>query len=133
MDPLTADVLEVSKHEETIQTLTLDAGPAHAGLEFVFVGTMSGTDPGFVDSGWTIPINPDAYTQILVSQPHLSPIHPLHGYLDSSGRVTATFEVVRRWNSTTIVGETFHHACVVYDALGEIVFVSNAVPVTVVD
>jgi hypothetical protein len=134
VDSLTADVVEIARwsgHEWGTQTLMLDAGPSHAGQEFVFFGTMSGTEPGFTESGLTIPINPDAYTDILTRQPQLSPITPLHGFLDATGRATATFELVRRWRSETIVGETFHHAFVLHDGLGQVVFVSNAVPVTI--
>ena len=131
VDSLTADVLEISRREWSTQTLTFDAGPMHAGQEFVVMGTRSGTDPGFTQSGFTIPINPDAYTDLLTRQPQLSPIEPLHGFLDASGRATATFQLTRRFRSATIVGQTFHHAFVVHDSQGEIVFVSNAVPVTV--
>jgi hypothetical protein len=131
VDALRADVSEVSRRDWTIQTLSLDAGPAFAGQEFVFFGSMSGTEPGIEQSGFTIPIHPDGYTQILIGQPQLSPVAPLHGYLDGAGRATATFELVRRWRSATVVGETFHHAFAVLDAQGNLVFVSNAVPVTV--
>jgi len=131
VDALTADVSEVSRRDRTTQTLTLDAGPTHAGQEFVILGTMSGTLPGFDHGGWRIPINPDLYTAILVFQPQLSPIAPLHGYLDGSGKATATFELVRRWRSAPVVGRTFHHVVLLLDGHGEIAFVSNAVPVTV--
>ena len=122
---------EVSRRERTMQTLSLDAGPEHAGKEFVFLGTLSGTEPGFQHSGWTIPINPDLYTAILVCQPQLSPIAPLRGHLDGSGKATATFELVRRWRSAPVVGRTFHHAFVVLDGHGGLEFVSNPVGVTV--
>jgi len=131
VDALTVDVGEISRRERTTQTLSLDAGRLHAGQEYVFLGTASGTEPGFEFAGLRIPINPDLYTRLLVLCPRQSPVTPLRGFLDGAGRATATFALDRRWHSALLVGHTFHHAFVVLDGQRRVVFVSNAAQVTV--
>ena len=131
VDALTADVNEISRRERGTQTLQLDAGPTHAGQEFLMLGSLSGTEPGFHQGEWTIPINPDFYTLLLMFEPRQAPISPVHGYLDGSGKATVTFEITRRWNAATLVGHTFNHAFVLLDRHGRILFVSNAEPLTI--
>jgi len=129
-EALSADTELLAAATGGTQTLALDAGPTHGGSDFVMLGTLSGTWPGFVLGGVTIPLNLDAYfVQTLTSPSSTTMIGGL-GQLDPLGR--ATVQVVVPTGFPAGVGLTAHHAFVVFPpALFPITLASNPVPLYV--
>ncbi len=111
------------------QVLTLRAPLPQAGRRFVFLGSASGTAPGFSLFGLHVPLNPDSYMRSGLFCAGLSPLQPLTGRLNDDAQASARFELSRRGRAW--IGRTFHHAYIVLDRRARPVFVSIAVPVTV--
>jgi hypothetical protein len=57
---LRADVHRISAASGGVQGLSIDVGPAHAGIYYV-VGSFSGTSPGQIVNGIHFPLNLDHY------------------------------------------------------------------------
>ena len=91
--PLTADIFSVSVAAGGVQRLSLQAGIQNANRTFLFVGSLSGSLPGVVIDGLTVPINIDSYTQYLFNLPPDSLLLPLVGQLDDQGRAKAQVTV----------------------------------------
>lgn len=122
---LTTGNIIVDVNRGASRRLQLDAGPTQAGQPFVFLGSLSGTRPGFRALGQTIPLNPDAYTTLGLAAPNGLLINPGLGILDGNGSVTATLAVPP--GLSFLIGLTMHHAAVTF-AGPTIGFVSNTVP-----
>jgi hypothetical protein len=124
------------------QVLTLDAGGI--GDFYVMCGTATGVLPGLdiLDVGLNLPLNVDAYFNYLLGQLPNQPggIAPMPGStFGESGFLSGTHAVrvrVPPGSDPSFVGLTLHHAFVTFDfgpaGLGALVFVSNAVPLTLV-
>lgn len=110
------------------QSLTLAAGAAQGGKFFLILGSLSGTTPGLpLAPGVTLPLNLDAYTNLLLSSGSLV-LSPANGFLDANGRAASTLTLPSLPN---VVGPiTVHHAYLaltIFPVLS-IDFASNAVP-----
>jgi hypothetical protein len=98
--------------------LQIDAGVKNAGMRYVMLGSMSGTEPGtLLDDGARVPLKSDAYFAFTQSQPNSAILAHSFGILDANGRATATFTPDGRFANTTV-----NHAFVV---LGPSKFVSE--------
>ena len=116
------------------QSLLLRAGPNHGGELFLLLGSLSGTTPGtpIPSSNELLPLNYDAYTQLLLATGGGGLVAPLVGALDPFGRADSSF-TLPAGAPPEIVGLTAHHAYVAVSLapLG-VKHVSNAVPVVFV-
>ena len=128
-DSLEADRLVVSWATREAQSLELRAPEELGGRRFLFLGSGSGTAPGFSAFGVHVPLNPDRYMRAGLICPGISALEPVSGRLDQDARAAATFQLERRHRSW--IGKTFHHAYVVLDQRCRPVFSSVAVPVTI--
>jgi hypothetical protein len=132
-EPFEADVAEVSLTLGNEQALSLDAGPDHAGREYLILGSASGTAPGFTCSGVAVALNPDAYMLFSLLFPGRSPLQKSRGTLDLDGKASAIFKPARAWRASCLVGRTFDHAYVVLGGgTPRALFASNSVSVTIV-
>lgn len=125
---LVGDVGAISLASGGTQALSLDAGSGAAGASYLVLGSASGTAPGTVVQGRTIPLNVDAYFLFTATAPG-APVVGGFGTLDGAGRAAAAF-VLPAGLSPTFAGLAIHHAFVAFaPASGAIVLASNAVAV----
>ncbi|PIE25654.1 MAG: hypothetical protein CSA62_00630 [Planctomycetota bacterium] len=87
---LSADEHHLFAGGSKYQWLQLDAGVAHAGDFFFFVGTASGTKPGLQLGSLHVPIQVDAVTKLYFAARD-SLFAPSSGLLDAAGRGTSSF------------------------------------------
>jgi hypothetical protein len=85
------DVDAVSVGAGGVQTLCVNAGPAHAGKVYWTLGSLSGTSPGLALPGAVVPLNFDVYLQLSLLHPNTGTLPNGLGLLDASGRATVTF------------------------------------------
>ena len=124
---LSADVGTISLSAGGTQTLSLDAGSAHAGESFVVAGSLAGTLPGFDVGGVHVPLNQDAYFQLTLNLGGVPPFIGFAGTLDANGKGTAQFSLPPG-TPGVLAGLTIHHA---FATLAPGVnFASNAVSVS---
>ncbi len=127
---LTTDVHAVRVHTTDRQRFTLSAGVEHAGKPYFLVGSFTGTSPGVTLGAVTIPLNYDAYFDILLQAPNVVVSNSL-GTLDASGNATASFDYANSMQHS-MAGLMLDHAYVVFGAgFASIDEVSNAVPLTI--
>ena len=126
---LYGDVHEISKVTGGTQTLTVNAGKAHANRLYWIFGSVTGTSPGINLLGVHIPLNPDPYTDIALVSVNTSVFTNFQGTLDANGLATALFNVPGNL-SIPSSGLTLHHAYVVYNTSGTFHMASNPVPIT---
>jgi len=111
--------------------LFMRAGEARGGDAYVLLASLSGSQPGTIDplTGFTIPINVDAYTLFFLQNGGGAILFPWVGLLDADGRADATYAVAPG-TSASFVGLTVHHTFVAVDttSLG-ISVIGNAVRV----
>ena len=125
--PLYADGFAIDAATGGAQAFALNAGVAHAGELYVMVGSLSGTAPGTQLGSLVVPINADAYTNLLLTT-GVVPLAPKFGVLDGNGQATATL-TLPAGTANAYVGQTAHHAFVTFGT--DFTFASNAVPVTI--
>ena len=115
-----------------VQSFELEAGAEHAGLPYLFLGTLAGTDPGLpLDPATVLPLNPDAYTLALLGSLG-APLAGGSGVLDAAGRAAASFTLPQGL-SPNLLGLVLHHAYVVLDFnQGTLEHASNPVPLQLV-
>ena len=90
------------------QRFELDAGSQHAGELHYLLGTVSGTAPGIPTGAGFLPLNPDAYFNITLSNPN-SPVHTnTRDFLDGWGESWAELNVPP--GVSVPVGTVLHHA-----------------------
>lgn len=90
----------------------LDAGPASAGQLYALAGSFSGTEPGFVLGGATIPLNPDAYFTQTLTEANSPTFTSTLGVLDAEGQASAAVVVPP---DVSLVGLRGHHAAIRFD------------------
>lgn len=121
---LTGDVESVSIAGLETQVLSLDAGLANAGRDYLILGTFTGTDPGItLGTGVNIPVNFDFYTTLTIDLPGVFVTNGL-GTLDGFGEATAAFTVFPG-TPAAAAGITLHHAFLLLNPKD---YASNAVP-----
>lgn len=113
-----------------VQSLYLNAMPAHAGEIYVVAGTLSGTSPGVSVGTFLVPINLDFYTNIILSNENLPPFGNTLGVLNPAGRSVATITVAP--GIPGIAGAVFHHIYATLNTSGALTFVSEPAALTIV-
>ncbi len=106
------------------QKLTVNAGRAHANRLYWIFGSFR-TKPGITLLGVDIPLNPDAYTDLVIGAVNSTVFTKFRGTLDANGLATASLNFP---TGLPPIPFTVHHAYVVYDASGRFYMASNAVP-----
>ena len=128
--PLEASAYQASIRTGSWQDLELDAGADNAGNAYWVLGSLSGFDPGLeLSPGWVLPLSFDRYTDFGIANPNRPPLYDGFGVLDSEGKASAGFSFGPTYK-TQFAGVTLNHAYFVMDAGGEVVQVSNPVPLT---
>jgi len=132
---LTVEVVAMTSDVETVsiagfgtQVLSLDAGLANAGRDYLILGSFTGTDPGItLGTGVNIPVNFDFYTTLTVDFPNVFVANGL-GTLDGNGEATASFTVFPG-TPAAAAGTILQHAFILLSPKD---YASNAVPLTLV-
>jgi hypothetical protein len=117
------DTDRISCEDGGVQTMTLEAGAAHAGRFHLVLGSFAGTFPGISD-GFRLPLNPDPYMEFLFLSPG-SVVAGSFGVLDGSGRSTASITLTPG-TFVELAGRDLFHAYVVVDDALDVVGASNA-------
>ena len=110
---LWSDTHELTMQVAGTQTLSIDAGPAHAGRNYTIYGSMTGTEPGTPLAGFNIPLNVDTWTLVELSYLNTSTFTDFRGRLDATGRASANINVPAGLPAS--LGFTLYHAYVVYN------------------
>ncbi|MEM7201039.1 MAG: aryl-sulfate sulfotransferase [Planctomycetota bacterium] len=104
----------------------LIAGTPHANQPYVLVGSASGTSPGTVVRGVTLPLNRDSYFALTVQSAGFGPFVNSIGLLNSVGRATARLDIPPGFD---LSGLHLDHAYIAIEpATVQIGLVSNAMP-----
>ncbi|MBU0756010.1 MAG: SBBP repeat-containing protein [Planctomycetes bacterium] len=124
---LTADAYRFKESAGATIRFTLNATKTHAGREYLLLGTMSGTDPGFSLPGglMVLPLNWDELTQVILDGLGTPFFTSFYGFLDSEGTAEAvlTVPVLSGFSGTVL-----HFAFTMNNPFD---FASNAVPITI--
>ena len=126
---LSADVSSLSLAAGGLQTFSLRTGESYAGLDYLLLGSMSGTAPGFYINGNILPLSIDDYTIVKLLEPDEYPLENGEGLLDTEGNAVARFRV-KPASSGLLAGTVMNHAFVVIEltpTLLHVVAASNAV------
>jgi outer membrane protein assembly factor BamB len=87
---LAADTDEISAREPNDVNFKLSAGPDNAGLNYLLLGGVTGTDPGTVlPGGAVLPLNLDYFTVVVYSLINTSLFQDFMGVLDNQGNAKA--------------------------------------------
>jgi hypothetical protein len=95
--------------------LYLNAGASHAGEFYLVAGSVSGIAPGFPLGAFQVPLNFDAYTNLMLTSPNLLPFTHTFGVLNASGRATASIAIPA--GLSVGAGLSVNHAFIALDAL----------------
>jgi len=107
------------------QTLNLDAGPGRAGWAYWVFGSATGPQPGLDFPGDVhLPLVPDPYFDLTLTQPFGGPFGSFVGLLDGNGRATATLTLTPG-TDPALSGVTLYHAYLAAAALGDVDFGSS--------
>lgn len=106
------------------QPLNVDAGLPNAHGAYVIVGSLSGVTPGVWVGAQHVPINPDSYTQFALGALNTQTFAGFAGILGADRRGSAALNVPPGLALPTPL--ELHHVCLVWNAQGELAFVSHA-------
>jgi hypothetical protein len=119
------DVHSISLETGGTQNLQLNAPIRFRGLQYLILGSATGTAPGIALGAVHIPLNWDSYTRTTMGL--ISPVFGrFRGRLDHNGRESAVFRVPPFLTSE--IDLTLNHAILVLDSRNNIVMASNPVP-----
>ena len=128
---LASDVSSVSVAAGGSQALSLFAGLVNRGRPYFLLGSAGGTAPGIALDGQLLPLNPgDAYFNFTLAVPNSGLLSPSFAALDSEGRAEAGFTLPPGAAAPGLVGLELNHAFLVLDDLPQVVFTSDAEPLT---
>ncbi len=103
----------VSSSENTVVPFTLDLGAANAGRPYLLLGSASGTSPGVLFEGGTLPLNSDRIFRLSVSQPNNGRFQNTSSTLDGLGRAQARFGITEHLLDA-FVGHHFDWCAVIF-------------------
>ncbi len=123
------DVPAISATTGGRQRMSLVAGAAYGGAEYLVLGSGSGTAPGTVLGALHLPLNFDGYTALTLGS-GAQPLIGSSGALGPRGQANAEWALPPGVLPSSAVGSTWHHAFVLFGG-GEVTFASNAMPLHV--
>ena len=126
---LNIDTLSLSIQVGGRQKLRLGAGKENGGNVFAILGSSAGTAPGIPLGDFVLPLNPDGYFNLLLTNPN-SIVAPSIGLLNPAGETTSEFYLPPGLQIPP--PPPMNHAYVVIDPLTGIVAVSNPKPLLLV-
>ena len=90
------DVNKIYENTGGIVNLSLDAGPANAGRNYLLLGSVTGTSPGIPLPGGkvTLPLNWDMFTNIVIDFINTPIFWNFMGTLNGSGAANAKFDTL---------------------------------------
>ena len=111
--------------------LTIDAGPAGAGLAYAMAASMSGTTPGLqLTPDLIVPLNPDPWFDFTLTYANANFLPGFQGVLDSNGLATAQMLIPPGVLPSQLAYQTIHYAGAGFDpVLSEFRFVTGPVSV----
>jgi hypothetical protein len=130
---LEADVLDLSLSAGGTQSFTISGGLAHAGEFYWLIGSASGTAPGLVLDGQTLPLNVDAWMLTTLSFANSAILPNSLGLLDANGEASSAALVVPPASDPALAGITLNHAAALFSVSGfgaTVTLATNAQPVT---
>lgn len=115
------------------QLLEFETVPCLGGSTYLMLGSASGTSPGFfIAPGFPVPLNPDFYLGISITQANGPVLVNSLGSLDAEGDASALFDLPSGLDPG-LAGLVIHHAMVVGNPVtGAFRLVSNAVSLELV-
>lgn len=127
-DPkLSVDVASLSVSEGGRQRFVLDAGRAYAGHEYQIAGSVSGVFPGTLVDSIQVPLNYDAYSELLLEVYRKAPCVRFSGRLDQDGRAYPELNVAKGTQNLA-THRVYYHAAIIWDAKKEhVISTTNAV------
>jgi glucose/arabinose dehydrogenase len=127
---LSANKASLSQGAGGIQALSIHMGAANAGKLYLTLTSASGTAPGTVVDGVTIPLNLDALMVSSLTLANVTPWNQSLGFLDVAGRGQTNFTIPA--GATGLAGLNVAHATLVYDlGLGVVTGASNHVTLSI--
>jgi hypothetical protein len=112
-----------------VHQLSVGASALAAGGFYLIAGTVSGTSPGFPVGQFLVPLNPDDWFNVTVSNPDTFPLSGFQGLLDAAGNAVATLTVPAGL-PPSLAGLVINHAVGVVTPGGVLVGVSAAASLT---
>ncbi|MFH2002212.1 MAG: VCBS repeat-containing protein, partial [Planctomycetota bacterium] len=92
---LYTDENQVSESAGGTSHLYMKAGPDNGSRNYLILGSVSGSSPGFdLPGGEVLPLNWDLFTDILLSLLNTPTCADFMGTLDASGKATATLDII---------------------------------------
>jgi hypothetical protein len=92
---LWADEYSISVASGTVMNFFLKAGTGYAGRSYLLLASLSGNVPGFyLPSGRLVPLNWDAFTNVVLGLMGSPVFQGFTGALDGSGSAQATFDTL---------------------------------------
>ncbi len=130
-EPLSIDVDTISATTGGTVNYSLDAGPSNAARKYLLLGGVTGTSPGTPLPGGfaTLPVNWDAFTNLVISFLNSSNFMNFMGTLDPQGTGAATLNVAGPLPPAA-VGLVMYYAFALANPYD---FASNAVEITIVN
>ena len=132
---LTVDTTQLSAAAGGTQSFDLRTWDCTLGGDaYLLAGSASGTDPGFVVDGVSVPLNlPDPWFSFAVASANAGPWSGNFGVLDAGGRASASLSLPPGL-PPNLVGTHLDHAYVVFDLDlgGRAVFASDTTPLDLV-
>ena len=107
-----------------VHTMVLTLGPDLADELYLILGSASGTSPGTTAGGVTLPLNTDAYLLFTLTNPNPGHMPASFGLLDAAGQAVVDL-TVPPLPSSSLAGETLHHAALAFSASGQVLHVSD--------
>jgi len=129
-DLLRADAVALSASAGGVINFDLATFPCYAGRDYALLGSMSGTEPGFLlRNAGLLPLNPDIFSYFIRNNFNSTWFAGFRGILDSDGNASAVLDSGGPVPAIMPVGTTLHFA---FTTIYPFDVQSNAVSVTVV-
>ncbi len=126
---LWADAYTASCAQGALVDYSLDAGVANGGRNYLLLGSLTGTNPGFtLPGGQQVPLNWDAFTNLIINNLTSPIFQNFLGTLDGMGQAAAAFDTLGPVDPV-LVGHTMNFAFLLKPPAGWD-FVSNLVDLT---
>ncbi len=113
--PLSAAPPTLSLSAGGVQDMTIDVGADYAGDFYLVLGSLSGTQPGFVYETFQVPLNADVYFAQTLTSPNAQPLSQQFGVLDANG-IGLTRFTLPAGTQPALAGTVVDHAAFVIDS-----------------